>query len=154
MKKICIAFLFLMFLVYSNAQESPVSIKKYPKEIFDVLSNPGIGFMTFQRFNGDDLNPGRGWSEGFPIEYEPFNGDLTNKNHPQTTIAYFRVYWEFMEPEPGKYNWPMIDKALRTAAERGQTLMIRIAPYGPMKAQRNGKEAPISRGISSQAISG
>jgi len=30
-----------------------------PKEIHDVLVNPGIGFTTFQRFNGDDLNPGR-----------------------------------------------------------------------------------------------
>ena len=140
MKKICIAFLFLMFLVYSNAQERPALVKKYPKEIFDVLNNPGIGFMTFQRFNGDDLNPGSRWTEGFPIDYQPFDGDLTNKDHPQTTIAYFRVYWEFLEPERGKYNWPMIDKALRTAAERGQTLMLRIAPYGPMKAQRLGQD--------------
>ena len=130
MEKIFAVFFFVLFSVYSNAQESPVSVKKYPREIFDVLNNPGIGFMTFQRFNGDDLNPGSGWTEGYPIEYQPFDGDLTNKDHPQTTIAYFRVYWRFLEPEPGKYNWPMIDKALRTAAERGQTLMFRVAPYG------------------------
>ena len=37
--------------------------------IDDVLVNPGIGFMTFQRFNGDKLNPGKEWTEGFPIEY-------------------------------------------------------------------------------------
>ena len=122
--------LFVCFLLYANAQEAPVSVKKYPKEIFDVLNNPGIGFMTFQRFNGDELNQGKGWTEGFPIEYQPFDGDLTNKDHPQTSIAYFRVYWEFLEPEPGKYNWPMIDKALRTAAERGQTLMLRVATWG------------------------
>ena len=131
MKKPCyVAFLLLFFLVCIHAQEKPVSIKKYPKEIFDVLNNPGIGFTTFQRFNGDDLNPGKGWTEGYPIEYQPFDGDLTNKDHPQTSIAYFRVYWKFLEPEAGKYNWPMIDKALRTAAERGQTLMLRVAPYG------------------------
>jgi len=111
-------------------QDKPTQIKKYPKEIVDVLNNPGIGFMTFQRFNGDTLNAGIRWTEGFPIEYQTFDGDLTNKNHPQTTIAYFRIYWKFLEPEPGKYNWPMIDKALRTAAERGQSLMFRVAPYG------------------------
>ena len=111
------------------AQESPSLIKVYPKEIFDVLNNPGIGFTTFQRFNGDTLNAVR-WTEGFPIEYQSFDGDLTNQHYPQTTIAYFRVYWKFFEPEQGKYNWPMIDKALRTAAERGQTLMFRLAPYG------------------------
>jgi hypothetical protein len=101
-----------------------------PREIADVLNNPGIGFTTFQRFNGDELNPGSGWTEGFPIEYQEFDGNLTNKNHPQTTIAYFRVYWKFVEPEEGKFNWEMIDKALATAESRGQTLMLRIAPYG------------------------
>lgn len=101
-----------------------------PKEMDAVLNNPGIGFTTFQRFNGDALNPGMGWTEGFPIEYQEFNGDLTNKDHPQTTIAYFRVYWRFVEPEKEKYNWDLIDKALATAASRGQTLMLRIAPYG------------------------
>ena len=35
-----------------------------PTEIDDVLINPGIGFMTFQRFNGDKLNEGKKWTEG------------------------------------------------------------------------------------------
>ena len=111
------------------AQEKSAIVKVLPKEIDDVLINPGIGFTTFQRFNGDDLNAGSGWTEGLPIVYQDFDGDLTNKNYPQTTIAYFRVNWRFLEPEPLKYNWSMIDKALRTAAERGQTLMLRISPY-------------------------
>ncbi len=111
------------------AQERPVTLVVKPVEIHDVLNNPGIGFTTFQRFNGDDLNDGNGWTEGYPIVYQDFDGDLTNKNYPQTSIAYFRVYWRYLEPEPGQYNWPMIDKALRTAAERGQTLMLRIPPY-------------------------
>ena len=101
-----------------------------PREIDDVLVNPGTGFMTFQRFNGDDLNPGAGWTEGFPIEYQKFDGDLKNNGYPQTSIAYFRVYWKFMEPEREKYNWELIDKALATAESRGQSLLLRIAPYG------------------------
>lgn len=113
----------------SLAQEKPVQVKVYPKEIFEVLNNPGIGFTTFQRFNGDELNTGTRWTEGLPIDYQPFDGDLNNKNHPQTTIAYFRVNWKFLEPEPRQYNWAMIDKALRYAAERGQTLMFRVSPY-------------------------
>jgi len=101
-----------------------------PKEINDVLSNPGIGFMTFQRFNGDELNPGSGWTEGFPINYQEFDGDLTNPSHPSTTIAYWRIYWKYVEPEMGVYHWDMFDKALEIAHQRGQTLLIRIAPYG------------------------
>jgi hypothetical protein len=101
-----------------------------PKEIDDVLTNPGIGFMTFQRFNGDELNELKGWTEGKPIVYQEFDGDLENKDHPMTTIAYFRVYWKFIEPEMSKYRWDLIDTALKTARARGQTLMLRIPPYG------------------------
>lgn len=100
------------------------------KETDEVLINPGIGFMTFQRFNGDDLNQGLRWTEGKPIDYQYFDGNLENKDHPMTSLAYFRIYWRYLEPEQGKYNWPLIDVALRTAHERRQTLLLRVAPYG------------------------
>jgi hypothetical protein len=105
-------------------------VRMRSRVINDVLINPHIGFTTFQRFNGDALNEGRRWTEGFPIEYQPFDGNLENKNHPMTSVAYFRVYWKFVEPKDGEYNWDMIDKALNTAHSRKQTLMLRIAPYG------------------------
>jgi len=100
-----------------------------PVEIPDVLVNPGIGFTTFQRFNGDALNEGAGWTEGRPIEYQDFDGDLTNEGYPETSLAYFRVNWRFVEPRPGEYDWAMLDRALDTARERGQTLLLRISPY-------------------------
>jgi hypothetical protein len=121
------AMLIAAFCVPVPGQETVVV---RPKEIDDVLLNPGIGFMTFQRFNGDGLNEGKGWTEGKPIVYQEFDGDLQNKDHPMTTIAYFRVYWKFIEPEAGQYRWDLIDTALKTARQRGQTLMLRIAPYG------------------------
>lgn len=101
-----------------------------PSELDAVLTNPGMGFMTFQRFNGDKLAEGLNWTEGFPIEYQKFSGNLTNEDQTLTSIAYFRVYWKFVEPEPGHYRWDMLDLALATARARGQTLMLRIAPYG------------------------
>ncbi len=105
-------------------------VKKF-RATDQVLNNPGKGFTTFQRFNGDELNvAGEGWTEGFPIEYQSFDGSLENENYPQASIAYFRVYWRYFEPERGEYNWDMIDRALATAHERGQELMLRIAPYG------------------------
>ena len=108
--------------------EETVTVR--PKEIDDILTNPGIGFMTFQRFNGDTLNQAKRWTEGKPIVYQQFNGDLENKDYPMTTIAYFRIYWKFIEPNMGKYRWDLIDEALKTARQRQQTLMLRIAPYG------------------------
>ncbi|MBL0155824.1 MAG: DUF4832 domain-containing protein [Bryobacterales bacterium] len=104
-----------------------------PSEIDDVLVNPGIGFTTLNRFNGDPLNEGTKWTEGYPIKDYPFHGVLEVKGQPMTSIAYLRIYWKFVEPEMGKYNWAMLDGVLRTARERKQTLMLRIAPYGTDK---------------------
>ncbi len=126
-----VLILYFFFLLFINA-EAPAqeTIIVRPQELNDVLVNPGIGFMTFQRFNGDTLNTGKGWTEGYPLEYQPFNGDLTNKDYPQTSLAYLRIYWKFIEPDKKDYNWALIDRALDTARSRGQTLLLRITPYG------------------------
>jgi hypothetical protein len=116
-------------LVAGALWAQPVVIVR-PQEIDDILVNPGIGFMTFQRFNGDTLNEGLKWTEGYPIVYQEFKGSLENRNHPATSIAYFRVYWKFIEPAAGRYRWELLDTALKTARNRKQTLMLRIAPYG------------------------
>lgn len=102
-----------------------------PRVTGDVLVNPGMGFMTFQRFNGDALNPGaETWTEGHPIEYHASRGREPVAHYPDTSLAYFRVYWSYLEPQRGVYNWVMLDKALETARSRGQTLLLRIAPHG------------------------
>ena len=123
-----ILFIFL-FTFELLAQET--NVVRF-NETDEILVNPGIGFMTFQRFNGDNLNDtaGIGWTEGQPLNYQEFDGNLENKNYPMTSIAYFRVYWRFLEPNKGEYNWAMIDKALVTARQRKQTLLLRFPPYG------------------------
>jgi len=121
------AILAIAFCLPAFAQDTVIV---RPKEIDDILTNPGIGFMTFQRFNGDALNTGKSWTEGRPIVYQEFDGNVENQDYPMTTIAYFRIYWKFVEPQMGQYRWDLIDKALKTARERSQTLMLRIAPYG------------------------
>ena len=61
---ITICFLGILLLmapcqkVISQIDENELVIR--PIEIDDVLTNPGMGFMTFQRFNGDSLNEGSG----------------------------------------------------------------------------------------------
>src|SRR5437660_804123 len=129
-KRLASSLLLALSLLLASGLMAQDAVIVRPKEIDDVLTNPGIGFTTLQRFNGDSLNQGTKWTEGYPIVYQPFHGSLEVKGQPMTTIAYFRVYWRFLEPEMGKYNWEMLDKALNTAKQRGQTLMLRIAPYG------------------------
>ena len=52
-----IIFSFLSFDLVSQDIVKEIVVK--PKEIDDILINPGKGFMTFQRFNGDELNDGK-----------------------------------------------------------------------------------------------
>jgi len=126
MNLLMVVFIILFVTMEISAQKT---IKVRFTETTEVLTNPGIGFTTFQRFNGDESNEGVGWSEGKPIEYQKFNGNLVTKDQPMSSIAYFRILWKYIEPEMGKYNWEMIDNAMKAAHDRRQTLMLRIAPY-------------------------
>src|SRR6478672_5657631 len=95
------AYLCLSLPTLMHAQIDSGTLVVRPKEIDEVLNNPGTGFTTFQRFNGDTLttlNNNSGWTEGFPIVYQQPKNDLINKQYPQTTIAYWRVYWRYLEP--------------------------------------------------------
>ena len=99
-----------------------------PKRIDDVLTNPGMGFTTFQRFNhSDDLDKA---IEGLPVHYKWPYQSRTADDHPVSAIAYMRFYWKFLEPERGRYRWDIIDKALDGARKHSQEVMFRVAPYG------------------------
>lgn len=77
-----------------------------PQEIDDILLNPGMGFTTFHSFEGD----------------------ARNENYPHCSIAYFRWYWDVLEPEEGQYRWEIIDQTIEKARARGQTLALRVMP--------------------------
>jgi Domain of unknown function (DUF4832)/Beta-galactosidase len=107
------------------AQKETVVVR--PVEIEDVLVNPGMGITTFQRFNGQALNPPFEWSERGPVTVLPEAAE--KPDFPDTSIAYLRWYWSALEPEPGKFDWEIIDLALQEARKHRQTLQIRLMPY-------------------------
>jgi hypothetical protein len=73
-----------------------------PIENHDVLVNPGTGITTFQRFNGDPLNPGLEWSEEGPTAKSAAPQAPTD--FPDTSIAYCRWFWDVIEPAPGRFG--------------------------------------------------
>jgi hypothetical protein len=113
--------------LHAGGQKHPNVVVVRPREIQDVLLNPGMGITTFQRFNGQALNPPLEWSERGPetkLAQAP-----TKPDFPDTSIAYCRWYWETLEPEPGEFRWDIIDLAIEEARAHGQTLAIRLMPY-------------------------
>ena len=107
------------------AQRNVVVVR--PKEIQDVLVNPGMGVTTFQRFNGQEPNPPLKWSEVGPVTKLP--AATTKPDFPEASVAYCRWYWNVLEPELGKFNWEIVDLAIEEARAHGQKLAIRLMPY-------------------------
>ncbi len=99
----------------------------HPKEINDVLVNPGMGITTFQRFNGQQPNPQFEWSEVGPVTKLP--QAPKKPDFPDTSVAYCRWYWNVLQPEPSKFNWSLVDLAIEEARVHGQKLAIRLMPY-------------------------
>jgi hypothetical protein len=102
-------------------------IRPTPTEAY--LGNPHKGCCTFQRFNGDPLFPGTAWSEEGPLEFPPAAQTVAAGYLP-CTVAYCRWFWQVLEPTQGHYDFRMIDAALQTCQERGQTLAVRLMAFG------------------------
>ncbi len=80
------------------------SVTVHPTEIDAILRNPGMGFESFHRYDGD----------------------LTPQEHPETSVAYFRWYWDSIEPVQGEIDFAMIDQVVQQARDHDQTLGFRI----------------------------
>ena len=107
------------------AQTGTVVIR--PVEIDEVLVNPGMGIQTFQRYNGDPINPAQKWSEEGPVG-KPVPGS-EKAVFPLSSLAYCRWFWKDLEPEQGKVRWDILDRALEQARLHNQRLDIRLMPY-------------------------
>jgi hypothetical protein len=115
----------LVLGVPAEAQRNVVVVR--PKEIPDLLVNPGMGITTFQRFNGQQPNAPLKWSEVGPVSKLP--AAAVKPDFPETSVAYCRWYWNVLEPELGKFNWEIVDLAIAEARAHGQKLAIRLMPY-------------------------
>jgi len=132
--KLFFTFLWLFVIFFTSAQitgqipEGILTVR--PVEIDDVLLNPGIGFTTFQMFNGDNHAANQDVLRVADLErYKQGCNDKYNINYPTTSLAYFRILWSVIEPAQEEYQWDYLDELLKLAHLHGQTLMLRISPY-------------------------
>lgn len=104
-----------------------------PEHTSDYLNNPHKGIATFQRFNGDPLVADLSWNDadGVTVWTGPgqYNASLYNDRYGASTISYCRWAWSLLEPQKGQFRFDIIERALETAAARGQTLQLRTQPF-------------------------
>ena len=89
-----------------------------PEPSSSILVNPGMGWTTFYSFNGDEINAG----------------------HPSASIAYFRFYWDDLEPEEGRFRWDVIDKLIEIGRERNQKVALRVSAMDGMEIAAQWRE--------------
>jgi hypothetical protein len=83
-------------------------VRVEPKEIDNLLANPGMGWQTFMRFADEDPN-----LAGLP-----------------SSTAYFRFYWKDLEPAPGEIDWAKLDELFAHGRRAGQQLALRVMCAG------------------------
>src|SRR3989442_12425200 len=125
MRNCCFGTLLILATGGQGFGQSNVIVVR-PKEIHNVLVNPGMGITTFQRFEGQALNPPLTWSEEGPTErlVDPER----KPEFPPTSVSYCRWVWDVIEPKRGEFHWEIIDLALDEARRHGQPLSIRLLP--------------------------
>ncbi len=100
----------------------------------ELLTNPYIGFTSFNHFDGEPLFSDTFGTDGWKKERYPlydFVEQEGNKTgcYPPCTIAYMRMLWRDIEPEENQYNFQLIDDILEKCKQHGQTLMFRIMQH-------------------------
>ncbi|HIF9258388.1 TPA: DUF4832 domain-containing protein [Photobacterium damselae] len=104
------AALISSLIISQNAysKQKQETINYYPETKNNILINPDIGITEFHTF---DIKNDPWWSE---------------PTHPNTSVVYFRWYWEELETEEGKYNFQLIDDTINQAKHLGKKVAIRF----------------------------
>jgi len=92
----------------SAVQPGAIMVRVEPREIDDLLANPGMGWQAFHHFADDDKN-----LQGLP-----------------SASAYFRFYWREIEPRDGEIDFARFDELLAHARRAGQKFAFRIMCTG------------------------
>ncbi len=77
------------------------------------------------------VNPGMGWTLHF---YSNIIANYGSRLEPSDTLddfpglstIYLRVPWSFLEPEEGRFNWPLFDTPARRFGAKGHKIAIRV----------------------------
>jgi len=92
-------------IVHDDSAQVEPTVTVHPREIKNVLYNPGMGLADFH----------------FGFEHPP-----SADEYPRQTVAYFRWSWSDLEPEEGQYAFDFVDRIISQAKAKGETLAFRM----------------------------
>jgi len=108
-------FLFFFLMACTVMAAQPVRTVVNPGDTGAALVNPGMGWM-FHHYDNDirrytvDLSPSDGVDE-----------------FPGVGAVYIRLAWSYLEPEEGKFNWPIVDTPMQKWVAKGKQVAFRFS---------------------------
>ncbi len=116
-------------MAHADPAEAEPTVTVHPREIKDVLYNPGMGLADFH----------------FGFGHPP-----STDEYPRQTVAYFRWSWSDLEPEEGRYAFEFVDRIISQAKAKGETLAFRIMT----EYEAGSPEWLLQKGVGSVKVGG
>jgi Domain of unknown function (DUF4832)/Beta-galactosidase len=85
-----------------------------PKDTGVGLVNPGMGWMFYHYDNN---------LRTYTVNLAPWD---TVPEFPGVSSVYMRLDWSDLEPEEGKFNWPIVDAPMQKWVQAGKTVAFRF----------------------------
>jgi hypothetical protein len=129
----------------------PEAVRKVrPTPTRQFMANPHRGCCTHQALNGEPLFVLTQDNPKGHVRMEPSDLYVADGYLP-CTVAYFRFFWTDLQPAEDRFDFSPVEKALEGCRQAGQTLIVRIMPYGgrasPQLPAWYAKKYLVERGV-------
>ena len=104
-----------LLLLAASALPGAERVVVRPQDTGAALINPGMGWM-FQHYDNDIRR--------YTLDLDPSDGV---EEFPGVSSVYIRLAWSYIEPEEGKFNWPIVDTAAQRWLTKGKTVAFRFS---------------------------
>ena len=105
------------------------NIVVHPADNGEALLNPGMGWVLHYYDNSLSV---------YGTREEPSD---TLQDFPGLGVVYFRLAWNYLEPEQGKFNWSIVDGPAQRFIDRGLQVAFRFTCYEGHGQQHNATPA-------------
>jgi hypothetical protein len=89
----------------------------HPVDTGDALENPGMGWV-FHHYDNSIAKYG-----------PPLGPDYAGEGWPGLTVAYLRLAWSYLEPEPGVFDWTLVDTVAQRYIQAGRKVAFRFTCF-------------------------
>lgn len=103
---------FIPVLIFLSMAMSINAVTVFPKDTKAALVNPGMGWVLYFYSN---------IPENYGSKLEPSD---TVDDFPGLSTVFMRIPWAFIEPEEGKFNWPILDTPAQRWIDKGKRISL------------------------------